>query len=112
MAKLNIVEAINLALKQEMKRDKNVIVMGEDVAKDGGVFRVTDGLLKEFGEKRIFDTPLAESGIVGTAIGMAAYGLKPVVEIQFEGFSLPAVDQLLSHAARIRNRSRGRFTTS
>ena len=112
MGKLNIVEAINLALKQEMKRDRNVIIMGEDVAKDGGVFRVTDGLLKEFGEKRIFDTPLAESGIVGTAIGMAAYGLKPVAEIQFEGFMMPAVDQLLSHAARMRHRTQGKFTTS
>lgn len=112
MAKLNIVEAINLALKQEMRRDKRVIIMGEDVAKDGGVFRVTDGILKEFGEKRIFDTPLAESAIVGTAIGMAAYGLKPVAEIQFEGFMMPAIDQLVSHAARVRNRSRGRFTTS
>ena len=110
MAKLNLVEAINLGLKQEMKRDKNVIIFGEDVGKDGGVFRVTDGLQKIFGEKRVFDTPLCESGIVGISIGMAVYGLRPVCEIQFEGFIMPAIDQIVSHAARIRNRSRGRYT--
>jgi len=110
MAKLNLVEAINLGLKQEMKRDKNVVIFGEDVGKDGGVFRVTDGLQKEYGETRVFDTPLCESGIVGIAIGMAAYGLRPVCEIQFEGFIMPAIDQIVSHAARIRNRSRGRYT--
>jgi len=109
MANLNLVEAINLGLKQEMKRDKNVIIFGEDVGKDGGVFRVTDGLQKIFGEKRVFDTPLCESGIVGISIGMAVYGLRPVCEIQFDGFLIPALDQLITHAARIRNRSRGRY---
>ncbi len=110
MAKLNIVEAINLALKQEMKKDKSVVLLGEDVGEDGGVFRVTDGLAKKFGNLRVIDTPLAESGIVGVAIGMAAFGLKPVCEIQFEGFIFPALDQLINHASRLRNRSRGRFT--
>lgn len=107
---LNLVEAINLGLKQEMIKDKNVIILGEDVGVDGGVFRVTDNLLKKFGEKRVIDTPLAESGIVGMSIGMAIAGLKPVAEMQFEGFMLPAFDQLVNHATRIRNRSRGRFS--
>ena len=108
--KLNMVEAINLALKQEMKKDGNVIVLGEDVGVDGGVFRVTEGLLKLYGEKRVLDTPLAESGIIGTSIGMAAYGLKPVAEVQFSGFMYPGFDQLISHASRIRTRSRGRYS--
>ena len=81
--KMNIVQAINLALRQEMKRNKNVIILGEDVGEDGGVFRVTEGLAAKFGNNRVIDTPLAESCIVGAAIGMAAFGLKPVVEIQF-----------------------------
>jgi len=110
MLKLNLVEAINLGLMQEMQKDDNVVVLGEDVGVDGGVFRVTDGLLKKFGSKRVIDTPLAESGIVGMSIGMAIYGLKPVAEIQFEGFFMPALDQVINHATRIRNRSRGRFT--
>ncbi|HWR57974.1 MAG TPA: alpha-ketoacid dehydrogenase subunit beta [Thermodesulfovibrionales bacterium] len=110
MPKLNMVQAINLALKEEMQRDKDIVVLGEDVGKDGGVFRVTDGLLAQFGPERVMDTPLSESGIVGTAIGMAAYGLKPVAEIQFEGFIYPAVDQISNHAARLRSRSRGRYT--
>jgi pyruvate dehydrogenase E1 component beta subunit len=93
-----------------MQRDDDVLVMGEDVGKNGGVFRATEGLYDEFGEDRVIDTPLAESGIVGTAIGMAAYGLKPVPEIQFSGFMYPAFDQIISHAARMRTRSRGRFT--
>ena len=105
-----MVEAINLALKQEMKKDSKVIVLGEDVGVDGGVFRVTEGLLKLFGADRVIDTPLSESGIVGTSIGLAVGGLKPVAEIQFDGFSYPALDQLISHASRIRNRSRGRFS--
>jgi len=109
MAVLTIVEAINLALKQEMKKDATVLVLGEDVGIDGGVFRVTDGLYKLF-PGRVFDTPLAESAIVGTSLGLAISGFKPVAEIQFEGFSLPAFDQIVNHAARIRNRSRGRFT--
>ncbi|HEX9022173.1 MAG TPA: alpha-ketoacid dehydrogenase subunit beta [Nitrospirota bacterium] len=110
MATMNTVQALNLALREEMERDKDVVVLGEDVGKDGGVFRVTDGLFDKFGPERVIDTPLAETGIVGAAIGMAAYGLKPVAEIQFMGFIYSAVDQLFSHAARIRSRSRGRFT--
>jgi pyruvate dehydrogenase E1 component beta subunit len=110
MSELNMVGAINLALKQEMKKDKSVVLIGEDVGEDGGVFRVTEGLAKEFGNERVMDSPLAESGIVGTSIGMAAMGLKPVAEIQFEGFTMPALDQLISHASRLRNRSRGRFS--
>jgi pyruvate dehydrogenase E1 component subunit beta len=109
---MNMVQALNLALREEMDRDKDVVVLGEDVGKDGGVFRVTDGLIGRFGPERVIDTPLAETGIVGAAIGMAAYGLKPVVEIQFLGFIYSAVDQIFSHAARIRARSRGRFTSS
>jgi pyruvate dehydrogenase E1 component beta subunit len=105
-----MVQAINLALKEEMQRDKNVVILGEDVGRDGGVFRITEGLLEQFGPQRVVDTPLAESGIVGAAIGMAAYGLKPVAEIQFEGFIYPAIDQISNHAARIRSRSRGRYT--
>jgi pyruvate dehydrogenase E1 component beta subunit len=110
MPALNMVQAINLALKQEMERDNNVVILGEDVGKDGGVFRVTEGLLELFGEERVIDTPLAESAIIGVAIGMAAYGLRPVAEIQFMGFIYPAIDQIFSHASRIRNRTRGRFT--
>ncbi len=112
MATMNTVQALNLALREEMERDKDVVVLGEDVGKDGGVFRVTEGLYDRFGPERVMDTPLAETGIVGAAIGMAAYGLKPVVEIQFMGFIYSAVDQLFSHAARIRARSRGRYTAS
>ena len=110
MPTLNMVQAINLALKEEMQRDKNVVLLGEDVGKDGGVFRVTEGLLEQFGSERVMDTPLAESVIAGAAIGMALYGLKPVAEIQFMGFIYPAIDQIFSHASRIRSRSRGRFT--
>ncbi len=110
MAKVNIVGAINLALAEEMERDKDVVVLGEDVATDGGVFRVTEGLLKKFGPGRVIDTPLAELGIVGTAVGMASYGLKPVAEIQFMGFLYAGLEQVFSHAARMRSRSRGRFT--
>ena len=110
MAKLNMVEALNLALKEEMERDPRVIVMGEDVGREGGVFRVTDGLQQKFGASRVIDTPLAESGIVGAAFGMAVNGLRPVAEIQFEGFLYPCLDQITNHIGRIRNRSRGRFT--
>ena len=110
MPKLTMVQAINLALKEEMQRDKNVVLLGEDVGKDGGVFRITEGLIDEFGAERVIDTPLAESVIAGAAIGMALYGLKPVAEIQFMGFIYPAIDQIFSHASRIRSRSRGRFT--
>jgi pyruvate dehydrogenase E1 component beta subunit len=106
---MTMVQAINLALRQEMEHDDSVIVLGEDVGVDGGVFRVTEGLLEAFGERRVIDTPLAESGIVGTSIGMAAYGLKPVREIQFSGFSYMAFHQLENHAARLRWRSRGHY---
>jgi len=107
---LTIVQSINLALHREMRRDPSVIVYGQDVGVEGGVFRVTEGIQKEFGEQRCFDAPLAEAGIVGTAIGMAINGMKPVVEIQFSGFFFEAFSQMLCHAARMRNRSRGRFT--
>ena len=108
--KLNIVQALNQALKQEMARDKSVVLIGEDIGRNGGVFRVTDGLQKEFGEQRVIDAPLAELGIISTAIGMAVVGMKPVVEIEFGGFMYSGLDHLINHAARIRNRSRGRFT--
>jgi pyruvate dehydrogenase E1 component beta subunit len=107
--KLTMVQAINLALSQEMERDDDVLVMGEDIGVDGGVFRVTDGLLAKFGEQRVIDTPLAEGAIVGMAIGMALYGLKPVPEIQFSGFSFQAFHQIENHAARYRARTRGRY---
>ena len=110
MAKLNMVEAINRALREEMERDSRVVVLGEDVGKEGGVFRITDGLQERFGADRVVDTPLAESGIVGTAFGLAVYGLLPIAEIQFEGFLYPCLDQINNHISRIRNRSRGRFT--
>jgi pyruvate dehydrogenase E1 component beta subunit len=107
--KLTMVQAINLALMQEMERDDDVVVLGEDIGVDGGVFRVTDGLLAKFGEQRVIDTPLAEGAIVGMAIGMALYGLKPVPEIQFSGFSFQAFHQIENHAARYRARTRGRY---
>jgi pyruvate dehydrogenase E1 component beta subunit len=104
-----MVQAINLALMQEMERDDDVLVLGEDIGVDGGVFRVTDGLLAKFGEQRVIDTPLAEGAIVGMAIGMAIYGLKPIPEIQFSGFSFQAFHQIENHAARYRARTRGRY---
>jgi pyruvate dehydrogenase E1 component beta subunit len=110
MANLTLVQAINLALIQEMEKDDRVILLGEDVGSNGGVFRVTEGLQKRFGANRVVDTPLAESGIIGTSIGLAMAGLRPVPEIQFEGFLGPAYDQLCSHAARMRTRTRGAFT--
>jgi pyruvate dehydrogenase E1 component beta subunit len=109
MANLNMVQAINLALIQEMEKDERVMLLGEDVGANGGVFRVTEGLQKRFGAKRVVDTPLAESGIIGTAIGLAMGGLRPVPEIQFDGFLGPAYDQICSHAARMRTRTRGAF---
>jgi pyruvate dehydrogenase E1 component beta subunit len=110
MAKLNMVEAINLALREELERDSRVVIFGEDVGKEGGVFRVTDGLQQKFGGDRVVDTPLAELGIVAVAFGMAVYGIRPIAEIQFEGFLYPCLDQINNHLGRIRNRSRGRFT--
>jgi pyruvate dehydrogenase E1 component beta subunit len=107
--KLTMVKAINLALHQEMERDDDVVVLGEDVGIDEGVFRVTEGLLKKFGEARVIDTPLAEGAIVGMAIGMAIYGLKPIPEIQFSGFAFQAFHQIENHAARYRARTQGRY---
>jgi pyruvate dehydrogenase E1 component beta subunit len=109
MAKLTMVQALNLALRQEMEKDDRVIVLGEDVGLDGGVFRVTDGLIDEYGDQRSLDTPLAESGIVGMAIGMAIYGLRPVAEIQFSGFSYLNFHQIECHASRLRWRSQGQI---
>lgn len=110
MANLTLVQAINLALIQEMERDERVLILGEDVGLNGGVFRVTEGLHKRFGGKRVVDTPLAESGIIGASIGLAMAGLRPIPEIQFEGFLGPAYDQICSHAARMRTRTRGAMT--
>ena len=110
MAQLNMVQAINQALGDEMARDDRVLLLGEDVGRDGGVFRVTEGLLERFGSERVLDTPLSESAIMGAAIGMAAYGLRPVPEIQFMGFTYSAFEQLFAHAARLRSRSRGRYS--
>jgi len=110
MGKITIVQAINMALSEELARDKDVVILGEDVGKDGGVFRVTEGLGEKFGPERVVDTPLSELGIIGTAVGMAAYGLKPVVEIQFMGFIYAGLEQIFSHACRLRSRTRGRFT--
>ncbi len=107
---LTLVDAINETLAQEMERDDRVVLLGEDVGLNGGVFRVTDGLQKRFGADRVVDTPLAESGIMGTAIGLAMAGMRPIPEIQFEGFLGPAYDQLTNHAARYRTRSRGAIT--
>jgi pyruvate dehydrogenase E1 component beta subunit len=110
MAKMTMVQALNLALRQEMEKDDRVIVLGEDVGRDGGVFRVTEGLIDQFGEERVLDTPLAESGIAGMSIGMAIYGLRPVCEIQFSGFSYFCMHQIEAHASRMRWRSQGSLT--
>ncbi len=110
MANLTLVQAINLALIQEMEKDDRVILLGEDVGPNGGVFRVTEGLHQRFGGERVVDTPLAESGIIGTSVGLAMAGLRPIPEIQFEGFLGPAFDQITTHAARFRTRTRGALT--
>ncbi len=110
MAEINLVEAVNQALARAMAEDDSVVVLGEDVGINGGVFRATMGLQKRFGSARVMDTPLAESLICGMSVGMAAMGLKPVAEIQFMGFIYPALDQLVCHASRLRNRTRGRLT--
>ena len=107
---LTVVQAVRDGLYAEMREDDDVLVLGQDVGKNGGVFRATEGLFDEFGGDRVVDTPLAESGIVGAAVGMAAMGLRPVPEIQFSGFMYPGFDQIVSHMARFRTRSRGRFT--
>jgi pyruvate dehydrogenase E1 component beta subunit len=110
MSEINLVEAVNLALARAMSDDDNVVVLGEDVGVNGGVFRATVGLQQRFGAARVMDTPLAESLIAGMAVGMAAMGLRPVAEIQFMGFIYPALDQMVCHASRLRNRSRGRLS--
>ncbi|MCU1691826.1 MAG: transketolase, central region [Frankiales bacterium] len=107
MTTLTLAKSLNEALRASMERDPKVVLMGEDIGKLGGVFRVTDGLQKDFGEARVFDTPLAESGIVGTAIGLAIRGYRPVCEIQFDGFIYPAYDQIVSQLAKIHARSKG-----
>jgi pyruvate dehydrogenase E1 component beta subunit len=107
---LTLVQGVRDGLAAEMLRDESVMVLGEDVGENGGVFRATDGLVDEFGEDRVVDTPLAESGIVGSAIGLATHGFRPVAELQFMGFSYPAFDQIVSHAARLRTRTRGEIT--
>ena len=107
---MTMIEALNSALSLELERDKRVVVLGQDIGANGGVFRVTEHLQKKFGEKRVFDTPLAESGIIGTSVGMAVYGLHPIAEIQFAGFLFVCMNQLVSQAARIRFRSAGAFT--
>jgi len=110
MTVLNLVQAVNHTLRDEMKRNDRVIVLGEDVGVNGGVFRATDGLLQEFGPNRVIDTPLCETGIIGVAIGMALYGLRPVPEIQFMDFIYPGFDQVQSELSKFRYRSGGQFT--
>ncbi|HET6519088.1 MAG TPA: alpha-ketoacid dehydrogenase subunit beta [Geminicoccaceae bacterium] len=110
MAEVTLVAAVAMALARAMEEDEGVVVLGEDVGVNGGVFRSTQGLLERFGPERVLDTPLAELGIGGVAVGMAAMGLRPVAEIQFMGFIYPAVDQIINHASRLRNRTRGRLS--
>jgi len=110
MAEINLVEAVNQALAYELAHDPGVVLLGEDIGVNGGVFRATVGLQARFGPQRVIDTPLAESGIAGAAVGMAAMGLKPVAEIQFTGFIYPAIDHIINHAGRMRHRSRGRLS--
>ncbi|WP_316156216.1 alpha-ketoacid dehydrogenase subunit beta [Cupriavidus sp. BIC8F] len=110
MAEINLVEAVNLALAHALDHDPDVLLLGEDIGVNGGVFRATAGLQARFGAARVMDTPLAEGGIVGAAIGMAAMGLKPVAEIQFTGFIYPAIDHIINHAGRMRHRTRGRLS--
>ncbi len=110
MKVMNIVQSINHALDLKLSEDQNIVIYGEDIGVEGGVFRVTQNLQKTHGENRVFDSPLAESGIVGTAVGMCAAGLRPIVEIQFSGFVYPALNQIITHVARMRNRTRGKYT--
>ena len=110
MSVMTMVKAINNALDIKLNEDKSIVVYGEDVGVEGGVFRVTEGLQKKYGVERVFDSPLAESGIVGTALGMAVSGLRPIVELQFDGFTYPAFNQIASNVSRMQNRSRGKFT--
>lgn len=110
MSEVTLAQALNGALATALESDDRVVLLGEDIGRTGGVFRITDGLRDKYGEDRVFDTPVAESGIVGAAFGMAIAGLRPVAELQFLGFSYPAYDQIINHVARIRNRSNHRFT--
>ncbi len=109
MPNLTLIQAVNAALRQEMERDETVVCLGEDIGRNGGVFRATEGLQEKFGAERVIDTPLTESGIIGTSVGMAANGLRPVAEIQFEGFLSSGFDQIVSHVARYRTRTRGSY---
>src|SRR5512132_4442162 len=108
MAQITMAKALNAALRDAMEADDRVVLMGEDVGTLGGVFRITDGLQKDFGEQRVLDTPLAESGIIGTAVGLAIRGFRPVCEIQFDGFVFPGYDQIVSQLAKLHFRSQGR----
>ena len=110
MAKITLVESVSLALAHELEKDKDVVVLGEDVGINGGVFRATSGLAQRFGEDRVIDTPLAEAMIAGLTVGMATQGMKPVAEAQFMGFIYPMIEHIVRHAARFRNRTRGRLT--
>lgn len=112
MTEMTLVEAVNRSLHDEMQRDERVVLFGEDVAISGGVFRATEGLVERFGEQRVVDTPLAEAGIVGSAVGMCMTGMRPIIEMQFDSFSYPALDQMLSHVSRYRWRTRGRMGMS
>ena len=110
MTEMTLIESIRDTIDKEMENNDKILLMGEDVGRTGGVFRTTEGLLKKYGSDRIIDTPLSESGIIGAAIGLAIRGMRPIAELQFMGFSYPAYDQIISHASRIRNRSRGQYT--
>ncbi len=110
MSELSLVQGVNIALNRAMHEDSRVIILGEDVGVDGGVFRATDGLMKAFGEQRVLDTPIAEASIAGVSIGLAAQGFRPVAEIQFAGFAYACIDQMINHASRLRSRTRGRLT--
>ncbi|MDH3589203.1 MAG: alpha-ketoacid dehydrogenase subunit beta [Gammaproteobacteria bacterium] len=109
MPRIALIEGVTMALAHELRRDESVVVLGEDVGVNGGVFRATAGLQQQFGKQRVMDTPLAENMIAGMSVGMAAHGMRPVAEIQFMGFIYPAVDQMISHAGRLRHRTRGRL---
>jgi 2-oxoisovalerate dehydrogenase E1 component beta subunit len=110
MSELSLVQAVNAALRRAMSEDANVLILGEDVGIDGGVFRATDGLFQQFGGERVLDTPLAETSIAGVSIGLAAQGFRPVAEIQFTGFAYACIDQIVNHASRLRSRTRGRLS--
>lgn len=110
MTEMTLIKAVNNALDIALQKHPEVIIIGEDVGRDGGVFRATEGLIEKYGEKRVIDSPISEAGIVGVAVGMSINGMKPIVEIQFDGFVYPAWQEIVSHVSRMRNRSRGRFT--